>query len=96
MVNILEGSRSFELQIWWELPPRSVGVYPARERNVQSRGEWEEEGESPTRASNYERSLEKKRKDERKAEKTVEKGERDSGVWSSAASDQRATMMGYF
>ena len=34
VVNILEGLRSFELQIWWELPPRSVGVYPARERNV--------------------------------------------------------------
>ena len=39
VVNILEGSRSFELQIWLELPPQSVGVYPARGRNVQTRDE---------------------------------------------------------
>ena len=30
VVNILEGLRSFELQIWWEIPPWSAEVYPAR------------------------------------------------------------------
>ena len=29
-VNILSGSRSYELQIWWELPPWVVGVFPAK------------------------------------------------------------------
>ena len=28
VVNILEGSRSFELQIWWEIPPWLTDVYP--------------------------------------------------------------------
>ena len=51
----------------------------------------EESGKkSPSRVSNCEWSLEKKRNDERKAKKTVEKGERDNGVWSSAAGDRRA------
>ena len=27
VVNILEGSRSFELQIWWEIPPWLAYVY---------------------------------------------------------------------
>ena len=27
-VNILASSRSYELQIWWELPPWVAGVYP--------------------------------------------------------------------
>ena len=26
-VNILSGSRSYELQIWWELPPWVAGVF---------------------------------------------------------------------
>ena len=29
-VNILAGSRSYELQIWWELPPWVAGVYPSK------------------------------------------------------------------
>ena len=28
VVNILEGPRSFELQIWWEISPWVTGVYP--------------------------------------------------------------------
>ena len=28
VVNILEGSRSFKLQIWWEIPPWLADVYP--------------------------------------------------------------------
>ena len=31
-VNILEGPRSYELQIWWEIPPWVVEVYPAGTR----------------------------------------------------------------
>ena len=29
-VNILSGSRSYELQIWWELPPWVAGVFPSK------------------------------------------------------------------
>ena len=29
-VNILSGSRSYELHIWWELSPWVVGVFPAK------------------------------------------------------------------
>ena len=29
-VNILARSRSYELQIWWELPPWVAGVYPSK------------------------------------------------------------------
>ena len=29
-INILSGSRSYELQIWWELPPWVVGVFPSK------------------------------------------------------------------
>ena len=32
-VNILEGSRSFELQIWWEIPPWLAEVYPVCSRS---------------------------------------------------------------
>ena len=32
VVNILEGPRSFELQIWWEIPPWVAEVYPVRSR----------------------------------------------------------------
>ena len=31
-VNILEGPRSYELQIWWEIPPWVTGVYPVVSR----------------------------------------------------------------
>ena len=31
-INILEGPRSYELQIWWEIPPWVMGVYPAVSR----------------------------------------------------------------
>ena len=31
-VNILEGPRSYELQIWWEISPWVTGVYPAVSR----------------------------------------------------------------
>ena len=32
--NVIEaGSRSFELQVWWELLPWCAGLYPARGRN---------------------------------------------------------------
>ena len=31
-VNLLTGARSYELQIWWEIQPRVVEVYPRRNR----------------------------------------------------------------
>ena len=34
-VNILEGPRSYELQIWWEIPPWVTGVYPAVSRSAE-------------------------------------------------------------
>ena len=55
-----------------------MGVYPTRERNVRTRGEWEEEGGSPTRFGNCEWSLAEKRNDEGQVEKTEKKGERYS------------------
>ena len=30
-VNILLGSRSYEFQLWWELSPWVVGVFPSKE-----------------------------------------------------------------
>ena len=40
VVNILEGSRSFELQIWWEIPTLLAEVYPIR-------GSFSSEAEKP-------------------------------------------------
>ena len=31
-VNILEGPRAYELQIWWEIPPWVTGVFPVVSR----------------------------------------------------------------
>ena len=42
-VNILEGPRSFELQIWWEVPPWVADVYPVRARVVAKRLTEEED-----------------------------------------------------
>ena len=39
-VNILEGPRSYELQIWWEISPWFTGVYPAVSRVA---GKWPRE-----------------------------------------------------
>ena len=47
-VNILLGSRSYELQIWWELLPWVVGVFPAKgaDNSMQNREEdvWRSQG----------------------------------------------------
>ena len=45
-VNILAGSRSYELQIWWELPPWVADVYPSKmekAEGLQKRREEDEE-----------------------------------------------------
>ena len=43
-VNILAGSRSYELQIWWELPPWVVEVYPSKmEVGAGLQKRWEED-----------------------------------------------------
>ena len=51
-------------------------VYLARVRNVHTRGEWEEEGESPTRIGNCEWSLVENINDEGQAKMKKKKGER--------------------
>ena len=47
-VNILEGPRSFELQIWWEIPPWVTGVYPVSSRVEAKHPKEEEEGVART------------------------------------------------
>ena len=42
-VNILEGLRSYELQIWWEFPPWVTGVYPAVSRSAEKDPKEEDE-----------------------------------------------------
>ena len=44
VVNILEGPRSFELQIWWEVSPWVTGVHPVSSRAVVKNPEVDEEG----------------------------------------------------
>ena len=43
-VNISEGPRSFELQIWWEVPPWVADVYPVRARAAAKSLKEEEDG----------------------------------------------------
>ena len=47
-VNILEGPRTYELQIWWEILPWVTGVFPASSRFVRKNPK--EEGEEGARA----------------------------------------------
>ena len=50
-VNMLAGARSYELQIWWEIQPKVVGVYP---KVYRSKGSWtkpSEEDEGDSRAN---------------------------------------------
>ena len=50
-VNMLAGARSYELQIWWEIQPKAVGVYP---KVYRSKGSWtkpNEEDEGDSRAN---------------------------------------------
>ena len=42
-VNILEGPRSYELQIWWEIPPWVTGVFPVSSRFVGKNPKEEDE-----------------------------------------------------
>ena len=46
VVNILEGPRSFEMQIWWEVSPWGSGVYPVGARAEAEISEVEEEAEA--------------------------------------------------
>ena len=43
-VNILEGSRSFELQIWWEIPPWLAEVYLACSSDEKENPKEEDDG----------------------------------------------------
>ena len=42
-VNILSGSRSYELQIWWELSPWVVGVFPSKGADIGVQNQEEDE-----------------------------------------------------
>ena len=48
VVNILEGPRSFELQIWWEFSPWVTRVYPVSSREEAKNSEEEDDGEART------------------------------------------------
>ena len=48
-VNILEGPRSYELHIWWEIPPWVIGVYLVSSR-VVGKNPKEEDEEGGTRS----------------------------------------------
>ena len=40
VVHILEWGRSFELQIWWEIPPKSTKSLPIKcQKNPAAKGE---------------------------------------------------------
>ena len=46
VVNILEGPRSFELQIWWEISPWVTGVYPVSSSDEMKNPEEEDDVET--------------------------------------------------
>ena len=46
VVNILEGPRSFELQIWWKISPWVTGVYPVSSSDEKKNPEEEDDVET--------------------------------------------------
>ena len=50
-VNLLEGARSYELQLWWEIQPRVTEVYPHRHRRETDRTNPRVEDEEKIRAA---------------------------------------------
>ena len=46
VVNILEGPRAYELQIWWEIVPWVTGVYPVSSSDEMEKPEEEEDVET--------------------------------------------------
>ena len=50
-VNILAGSRSYELQIWWELSPWVAEVYPSKMEVEEGLQKWREEDEHRRRVA---------------------------------------------
>ena len=45
MIHIQAGARSYELQVWWELPPWCSSVFPSRNYRVPASQRQEEEDE---------------------------------------------------
>ena len=45
-VNIISGSRSYKLQIWWELPPWVAGVFPSKGADTGMQNQEEDEWSS--------------------------------------------------
>ena len=72
VTNILEGVRSFKVQIWWELLPRRVGVFPAKDWKEQPKKGTEEEDKVHTRASKCVGIPQKKSHDGKQKEKMGE------------------------
>ena len=60
-VNLLAGARSYELQIWWEIQPRVVEVYPQGYRTKGLLAEPSEEDEGKSRANGRVRAAKGKR-----------------------------------
>ena len=50
-INILENVRSYELQIWWELPSWIAGVYSTKGSDAFENHKPGEEGECSTRGA---------------------------------------------
>ena len=66
-INILAGSRSFELQVWWEILPWIAGVFPTRRNAENEVAETERRDEWFPRAPQRVRQDHGKRNDEGKA-----------------------------
>ena len=59
-VNLLAGARSYELQIWWEIQPRVVEVYPQVYRTKGLLTKPSEEDEGKSRANERVRAVKEK------------------------------------
>ena len=60
-VNLLAGARSYKLQIWWEIQPRVVEVYPQGYRTKGLLAKPSEEDEDKSRANGRVRAAKGKR-----------------------------------
>ena len=66
-INILTGSRSFELQVWWEILPWTTGVFPVRRKAKNEVAEIKRRDERFPRAPQRVKQGHGKRNDKRKA-----------------------------
>ena len=78
-VNILEGSRSFELQIWWEIPPWLAEAYPVCSK-VETKNPKEEDDGRVRVAWSVGVSLPRSNDVGHKGQENVSKKERHKGL----------------